>query len=153
VLVLARHIRLQRVIGLVVGPFVVVVLPLIVITHRVANAVNWRGVSRGVASWLGHFHRLRSTSSWLKLAALCYSLGPLPGSEPGNEKRTLEGVRYGAWRRRSDRLTSPTLDGQRFVRPDSEIGEMRDATAAREEPYIRAHAGTQRRPFVAPSAA
>lgn len=81
--VLARHIRLQRVIGLALDAFVVVVLPLIVITHRVANAVNLRGVSRGVASWLGHFHRLCSASSRLKLAALCYSLGPLPGSQPG----------------------------------------------------------------------
>jgi hypothetical protein len=68
VLVLARHIRLERVIGLVLGAFVVVVLPLIVITHRVANAVNLRGVSWGVASWLGHFHRLPLASSRSKLA-------------------------------------------------------------------------------------
>jgi hypothetical protein len=85
VLVLARQIRLERVIGLglVLGTFVIVVLPLIVITHRVANAVNLRGVSRGVAAWLGHFHRFCSASARLKLAALSYSLGPLPGSQPG----------------------------------------------------------------------
>jgi hypothetical protein len=81
VLALARHISFRRVIvlGLVLGGCVLVLLPLIVITHRVADAVNLRGVSRGVASWLGHFHRLCSATSRGFNLALRNSLGPPPG--------------------------------------------------------------------------
>ena len=56
------------------GALVVTFLPLIVISHRVADAVNLRGV-RGVASWLGHFNRFCSSSSRLKLAVTRHSLG------------------------------------------------------------------------------
>lgn len=47
------------------------------IAHGFADAVNLRGVSWRVASWLGHFHRSCSASSSGRPAVIPHSLGPL----------------------------------------------------------------------------